>query len=148
MRMRPAHWNAPTDDIRQATSSPSAETRTTIVPLYGGIWILNNVLKPLVKLFVRCCMGSRSPGFLQSSEYSGHQYANVFYRPCGTLARCPEVADPWARMEKPERFARDVRVIHPVKAQKDKARRHRAENGPSKVPAANRAPDFRVSLRR
>ena len=92
-------------------------------------------------------MGSRSPGYLQSSEYSGHQYANVFHRPCGTLARCPEVADPWARMEKPERFGRDVRVIHPVKAEKDKARRHRAENGPSKVPAANRAPDFRVSLR-
>jgi hypothetical protein len=89
-------------------------------------------------------MGGRSsPGFLQSSEYAGHRYANVFFRPCGTLARCPEVADPWARMEKPERFRRDVRVVHPAKAREDQARRHHEETG-SRVPAANRAPDFKV----
>ena len=55
-----------------------------------------------------------------------------------------KVADPWARLPKPARFSRDVRVIHPLKSKDSADRAHRERAGPSKVPARLRAPNFQT----
>jgi hypothetical protein len=55
-----------------------------------------------------------------------------------------KVADPWARLPKPARFSRDVRVIHPLKSKDNAVRAHQERAGPSKVPANHRAPNFQT----
>ena len=86
-----------------------------------------------------------SPAFLQSSQpgFGDNAFAShVMNRPRGTLARCPEMNDAWARNGKPDRFKRDVRVIHPAKAHQGRRRQHSEANSHPRVPASSRAPDF------
>jgi hypothetical protein len=59
--------------------------------------------------------------------------------PCATH----QLADPWARLDKPERFGRDVRVIHPLRSKDDAERAHQKRTA-SLVPAWHRAPEFQV----
>ena len=86
-----------------------------------------------------------SPAFLQSSRpgFGDNAFvSHVMNRPRGTLARCPEMNDAWARNGKPDRFKRDVRVIHPAKAHQGRRRQHSEANSHPRVPASSRAPDF------
>ena len=57
-----------------------------------------------------------------------------------------QFADPWAALEKPERFGRDVRVINPLKSIENKERARQEKNSGSKVPSRHRAPDFQVAV--